>query len=86
MQWIGDTGVDETFAGQMRYPGNRLAQITSSFRTEFHINMEIFGTEGRLSLSRPFSAMDDNRHLIFYPNSGKAKEIPVPEQELYSAR
>ena len=83
MQWIGDTGVDEIFAGQMCYPGNRLAQIASSFRTEFHINMEIIGTEGRLSLSRPFSAMDDNRHLVFYPDQGKAKEIPVPEQELY---
>jgi D-xylose 1-dehydrogenase (NADP+, D-xylono-1,5-lactone-forming) len=83
MQWIGDTGVDETFAGQMCYPGNRLAQIASSFRTEFHTNMEIIGTKGRLSLSRPFSAMEDDRHLIFRPNQGKAKEITVPKQELY---
>jgi len=83
MQWTGDTGVDETFVGQMRYPGDRLAVIASSFRTEFHINMEIFGTEGRLSLSRPFSAMDNNRHLLFYSNKGKAKEVLVPKQELY---
>jgi len=83
-QWLGDTGTDETFAGQMCYSGNRLAQISCSFRTEFHQPIEIFGTEGRLSLSRPFSAFDENRHLIFYSNSGKAKEIRVPEKELYS--
>jgi xylose dehydrogenase (NAD/NADP) len=83
MQWIGDTGVDETFAGLMRYPGERFAQIASSFRTEFYINMEIVGTEGRLSLNRPFSEMDDGRCLMFYPNQGRAREIRVPEQELY---
>jgi xylose dehydrogenase (NAD/NADP) len=83
MQWTGDTGVDETFAGQMSYPGDRFAQIACSFRTEFHINMEIIGAEGRLSLSRPFSAMDDDRRLMFYPNRGKVREIRVPKQELY---
>jgi predicted dehydrogenase len=83
MQWTGDTGVDETFAGQMRYSGDRLSQIASSFRTEFHVNMEIIGTEGRLSLNRPFSEMEDGRRLMFYPNKGKAREVPVPEQELY---
>jgi predicted dehydrogenase len=83
MQWTGDTGVDETFAGQMRYSGDRLAQIASSFRTEYDTNMEIIGTEGRLSLSRPFSEMDGNRHLIFYPNKGKAREVRVPDRELY---
>jgi xylose dehydrogenase (NAD/NADP) len=85
MQWIGDTGVDETFAGQMSYPGNRFAQIASSFRTEYQTTMEIIGTEGRLSLSRPFSQLaDDDRHLMFYPNKGKVREVHVPEQELYN--
>jgi D-xylose 1-dehydrogenase (NADP+, D-xylono-1,5-lactone-forming) len=84
MEWTGDTGVDETFAGQMHYAGDRLAQITCSFRTDFYTNMDIFGTEGRLSLTRPFSVMDEKRHLMFYPNKGNAKEIPVPEQELYA--
>jgi xylose dehydrogenase (NAD/NADP) len=83
MQWIGDKGVDETFSGQMRYSGDRLAQMASSFRTEFDTNMQIIGTEGRLSLTRPFSEMEDERHLMFYPNHGKAREIPVPKQELY---
>jgi xylose dehydrogenase (NAD/NADP) len=83
MQWVGDTGVDETFVGQMRYPGGGLAQIASSFRNPFNIQMEIIGREGRLSLNRPFIAVDDNRHLFFYPAEGDVQEIRVPEQELY---
>jgi xylose dehydrogenase (NAD/NADP) len=84
MQWTGDTGVDETFAGQLHYPGDRLAQIASSFRTEFQTQMEITGTEGRLNLSRPFTTMDEGRHLIFFPNQGKAEELRVPKAELYA--
>ena len=84
MQWTGDTGVDETFAGQMQYPGDRFAQIACSFRTDFHTQMEITGTEGRLILNRPFSMMDEGRHLMFYPNQGEAEEIRVPKADLYS--
>jgi xylose dehydrogenase (NAD/NADP) len=83
MQWVGDTGVDETFVGQMRYPGGGLAQIASSFRNPFNIQMEIIGREGRLSLNRPFTAVDDNRHLLFYNQDNQVEEIAVPEQELY---
>jgi predicted dehydrogenase len=83
MQWTGDTGVDETFVGQMRYPKGGLAQIACSVRNPFNIQMEIIGREGRLSLNRPFTAVDDDRHLLFYPKVGKMQEIPVPEQELY---
>ena len=45
--------------------------------------MEIIGREGRLSLNRPFTAVDDNRHLLFYNKDNQVEEIPVPEQELY---
>jgi predicted dehydrogenase len=83
MQWVGDTGVDETFVGQMRYPGGGLAQIACSFRNPFNAQMEIIGGEGRLALNRPFTAVDDNRRLLFYPKDGEVKEISVPEQELY---
>ncbi len=83
MQWLGDAGVDETFVGQMRYSGDRFAQISCSFRSEYHTSFDIIGTEGRLKLTRPFSVMDEQRRLIFYPNQGEAQEISVPEQELY---
>jgi predicted dehydrogenase len=84
MQWLGDTGVDETFVGQLRYQGDRFCQISSSFRTDFHIGFEAVGTLGRLRISRPFTAMDGQRRLTFYPNNLEPVEIPVPEQELYT--
>ncbi len=58
MQWIGDTGVDETFTGLLRYPGGGLAQIAASFRTPFYTKVEIIGTAGRLHLARPFTGLD----------------------------
>jgi predicted dehydrogenase len=83
VQWVGDTGVDETFVGLMRYPGGGLAQIASSFRTPFHTHVEVVGTLGRLNLTRPFTGLDDGRSLAFYPAEGDPQEIPVPQQELY---
>lgn len=82
-QWLGESGVDETFAGQLVYQGNRLAQISSAFRTPFHTQAEIIGTAGRLLLNRPFTMMDETRELLFYPNTGEPEHIAVPEQELY---
>jgi len=83
MQWSGNTGVDETFVGQMTYPGGGLAQIASSFRTPYHTHIEVIGTEGRLSLNQPFSKLDQDRKLIFYPAKGDPQEVAVPTKELY---
>ncbi len=83
-QWVGDSGVDETFAGQMIYPGGRLAQISASFRTPFHTFVEIVGSKGRLHLTRPFINMGKKREMIFYPKRGRAKKFPVPQKTLYS--
>lgn len=82
-QWIGKSGVDETFVGELHFAGDRFAQISSSFRTQFFTQFEVVGTKGRLSLNRPFTAMDSDRRLIFYPHKGDPAEISVPDQELY---
>jgi xylose dehydrogenase (NAD/NADP) len=82
-QLVGDSGVDETFAGQLVYSGQRFAQIASSFRTPFQVYAEIIGTEGRLTMNRPYTAFEDNRHMVFQPKEGNPYEIPVPSQELY---
>ncbi|NUM45615.1 MAG: Gfo/Idh/MocA family oxidoreductase [Anaerolineales bacterium] len=99
-QWVGPTGVDETFAGQMGYTQGAvaqgavaqgavaqgaIAQIASSFRTPYHTFFEIVGTEGRLHLTRPFTGLDgDDRSFTFTNKNGISEELPVPEVELYS--
>ena len=82
-QWVGDSGVDETFAGQLHYPGGRLAQISCAFRTPFYTHAEVIGTAGRLALNRPFVDLDAGRKMVFFPADGESEEIPVPEKMLY---
>ncbi len=83
-QWLGDTGVDEFFAGQMGYSNGRVAQISASFRTPFYTMAEVIGTAGRLRWNRPFVGLDDSRrYLRFYPAEGEPEDIPVPPMELY---
>jgi xylose dehydrogenase (NAD/NADP) len=82
-QWVGKTGVDETFAGVMHYSGNRLAQAASAFRSPFHSQIEIIGTLGRIVLSKPFVGLDRGRKMTFIPDSGEPEELKVPRKELY---
>lgn len=82
-QWLGPSGVDEVFSGQMIYENGAIAQITSAFCTPWYTAAEIIGTKGRLTLNRPFVALDDSRRLLFHPADGEPEEIAVPEKELY---
>ena len=81
-QWLGETGVDETFAGQMGYSENRFAQFSSSFRTPFHTFVEVVGTLGRLFIDKPFVGVNEG-HMIFFDQGGHSQVIPVPEEYLY---
>lgn len=81
--WTGSTGVDMDFAGQMCYPGGGVAQISASFRSDFYIQAEIIGALGRMAITKPFTNMEQNPQLTFYPNQGKPQAITVPTKELY---
>jgi predicted dehydrogenase len=84
MQWLGDSGVDEIFSGQMRYASGAFAQLSCSFLTPFHTFVEITGTKGRLYLNRPFVGMDEGEgQATFTPEEGDPKVLTVPEKELY---
>lgn len=83
-QWLGETGVDMGFVGQMRYEGRQIAQIACSFYTPYHTRAEITGTRGTLTLERPFTAMDDGgRYVFFTPPNGDPEPVPVPKERLY---
>ena len=86
-KWVGPTGVDSSFVGQMRFSGDRLAQITSSFRTPRYTQVEILGTKGRIVLNRPFVDLEKGGTFLFYPADsdpeGSPKVIKIPEKELY---
>jgi predicted dehydrogenase len=81
-QWLGQSEVDETFVGQMRYPGASLAQITSSFRTPFYTFAEVIGTAGRLALTRPFVSVQEGQ-MTFFPAQGDPELLDAPPKQLY---
>jgi predicted dehydrogenase len=53
-QTTSPSGVDETFVGHMRFPGDVFAQFDCSFRAPFRTQMEIVGSEGIIRLATPF--------------------------------
>src|SRR5258706_13039107 len=80
-QVTGKTGIDETFVGQMRFASDVHAQFDSSFVIPFHSFMEIIGSEGTLSIPKPFK--QDVNERIFLKRDDKTKPIKVKGQELY---
>ncbi len=81
-QWVGASGVDEVFAGQMHFANGVMAQFTCAFRSPFHTFFEIVGTKGRLLLTRPFVGPQEGS-VTFYPADGPPQPVAVPDQELY---
>jgi D-xylose 1-dehydrogenase (NADP+, D-xylono-1,5-lactone-forming) len=78
---LGPTGIDEVFAGQMRFKSGLLAQFEAGFRTPYRTGMEIVGTEGAIVIRRPFKPEGDMPVEIFY--SDRTESIRIPHRELY---
>ena len=80
-QVTGPTGIDETFVGQMRFAEDVHAQFDSSFVIPFHAFMEIIGSEGTLSIPRPFKPYENE--TIYLTRGEKTETIKIKGQELY---
>lgn len=80
-QVTGPTGIDETFAGQMRFGTGAIAQFDCSFAIPFQAFMEIVGSEGTLNIPRPFKPETDEK--VYLTRGEKTEAIKVQGQELY---
>lgn len=80
-QVTGETGIDLTFVGQMRFAENVLAQFDSSFVIPHHAFMEIVGSEGTLSIPHPFKPGE--KENLYLTRGEKTETIKVVGQELY---
>jgi predicted dehydrogenase len=85
-QQLGPSGVDLSFSGTLVYAGDRIAEVSCSFRSPWYNHAEIIGTQGRLSVDFPFNGMDDGKqHLFFYAErKGKPQTIKARREELYA--
>ncbi|MEM1096509.1 MAG: Gfo/Idh/MocA family oxidoreductase [Bacteroidota bacterium] len=81
-QVLGETGVDLSFTGQMRFPSGVLAQFDCGFNAPFRMEMELVGTEARMVLPKAFKPTDDTPILI-YRGDDAPEVIEAPGNLLY---
>lgn len=74
-------GVDVTFVGQLRFPGEVYAQFDCGFSTPFRASLEVVGSEGSLIVPVPFKP-GTNETIILYKNDD-VQNITIIGEELY---
>ena len=82
-QSLGPTGIDITFSGTLHYPKDIVAQIHSSFALPHSTVMQVFGSEGSLTIDYPFTGMDLHPRFKFTDTHGKEHTIKTPKGNLY---
>jgi len=76
-----DSGIDETFAGLLRYESGVLGVFDSSFCQPFRVQAEVMGSTGTLTIERPFPI--DSQSRITLRRDSKEKKITVPQANAY---
>jgi len=78
---VGPTGIDLTMAGVLRFPGDVLALVDSSFIAPFRTELEIVGSTGTIRVARPFKP--GVRETITIVRGDASEERIVEGQPLY---
>jgi predicted dehydrogenase len=78
------SGVDEEFAGLLRYPAGVTASIYAGFRAPYRTWLELIGTEGALTVSNPFRPSE--RETLELERPGRTEQIVVAGSALPFAR
>jgi xylose dehydrogenase (NAD/NADP) len=61
---LSESGVDETFAGLLRYEDGVLGLFDCSFRQPFRVEAQVVGAEGTLTVERPFPINAQSRIVL----------------------
>jgi len=77
----GPTGIDETFAGQLLFPGGVLAQIDAGFRSPLRAELEIAGTTGVVRVRSPWRPREGQPILL--TRGEKTEVVTVEPQDRY---
>jgi xylose dehydrogenase (NAD/NADP) len=80
-QSLSESGVDQTFAGLLRYEDDVLGVFDCGFRELFRSQAEVCGTEGTLTIERPHTICAESRILLH--RGSDEEEIRVPEIDPY---
>lgn len=80
-QVTGATGIDDSFFGQLKFPGEVYAQFDSGFRSPYRTRLEIVGDKGSIVVPSPFKPEPEDFISIY--RAGETETIQIPPQELY---
>ena len=80
-QHTGETGVDLTFVGQLKFPGNVFAQFDCSFQAPFRAEIEIVGSRGTIWIPNPYKPARSSK--IFLTHEGKTEPIRIKGTPVY---
>jgi len=72
---------DATFAGQMRFPENILAQFDCGFQAPLRTELEVVGSTGTLTIPLPFKP--GRRGQLFLREKNRTETIHTPGEDLY---
>ncbi|MFQ5859078.1 MAG: Gfo/Idh/MocA family protein [Anaerolineae bacterium] len=82
-QVLGDSGVDLTFVGQMRFADGTLAQFDSSFQAASRWGAEVVGSQGTLVLDNPWKPGADGSVAIRLHFDNGTETMPVEDVDAY---
>ena len=78
---VFEDGVDVRLAGVLSFPGGQAALVDCGLRAAFRQGCEIVGTEGTITLARPFQPEEDPPSFVVGSARGTtAVEIPAANQ------
>ncbi len=77
----GPTGVDQTFVGQLHFPGEVLAQFDCGFNSPPRSHLEIVCTRGILNIPVPYKP--GLQESLFLTREGRMEQLKIAGQELY---
>lgn len=79
--YFGETGVDEVFTGQLRFPQEVLFQFDCGFRSQSRSRMVFVGSNATLTVPMPFKP--GLKEVIRISRADQVETIEIPGQELY---
>lgn len=82
MRLDGQTGVDETFAGTIRYENGVISQFHCGFRATHQTFLRLVGTDGVLDAHRPFRP-EPREHLLL-TRGGHVDEVVVDGAAIFA--
>jgi len=80
-QTTSASGIDDTFAGVLCFPGGVLGTFDCGFRQPYRTWVEVCGTAGTLTIRQPFNVGPDTRAVLLHED--REEEIPMPPAEPY---